>query len=58
MDRFESLEKMLEIVEAMKRNILSMMEDEAKSRLILARESLAKLKGGENENRGAAADCS
>lgn len=39
MDRFETLEKMLEIVEAMKCNICKMMEDEVKSRLILAKAS-------------------
>lgn len=40
MSNFETLEKALEIVEAMKRNISDMMEIDVKTRLIMANMSL------------------
>lgn len=42
MDRFKSLEKMLEIIEAMKKNVAEMMDAEIKSQLLLRNPDLSK----------------
>ena len=57
MDTFERLEKMLEIVEAMKKNICEMMDAEVKTRLRIAalKPQLVQFHNGRDDERPSAA---